>query len=270
MLRRVPALTEEVPRKDHRRCPHRPTQDAVEDERAPVHAARARHQRFENARDREEAASEDGLAAVAREEPFDPLQALRRELHVAPPLQDERSSRLVAHPVADLVADDGPEDPEDYGTPEAEVALLDKHAGGQDYGRARDGDSHGSQHHAEEDDQVPVVLDQGVEFVHVVRSIRTATAFEGLSKRPHHSVGSPAPARNRTPVRLRGRKRTPSDTRRSCRRYSAAGASSTRSTSGAWPDRTVPPCGCCPDRSRSLIRSACQAYARVPRHRHLR
>src|SRR5215210_8413199 len=164
MLRRVPGLPEEVPGKDHRRGPRRPAQDAVEDERAPAHAARARHQRFENARDREEAAREDGLAAVAREEPFDPLQALRRELHVAPPLQDERSSRLVAHPVADLVADDGPEDAEDYGAPEAEVTLLDQHPGGQEYGRARERYTHRPEHHAKEDDQVPVVLDQGEEF----------------------------------------------------------------------------------------------------------
>src|SRR5215210_8531141 len=178
MLRRIPGLTEEVPRKDHRSGPHRPAQDAVEDERAPVHAARARHQRFENARDREEAARDDGLAAVAREEPFDPLQALWRELHVAPPLQDKRSSRLVAYPVADLIADDGTEDTEGYGALEAEVALLDQHARGQEYGRARKRDSHGPEHHAEEDDQVPVVLEQGVEFVHGVRSIVTSSAFE--------------------------------------------------------------------------------------------
>src|SRR5215213_8246543 len=128
MLRRAPALTEEVPRKDDQGGPHRPAQDAVEDKRAPVHAAHARHQRFEHARDREEAPRENGLATVAREESFDPLQALRGELHVAPPLQDERSSSLVAHPVADLVTDDRSEDAKHYRAPEAQVALLDQYA----------------------------------------------------------------------------------------------------------------------------------------------
>src|SRR5215210_670362 len=128
MLRRIPTLAEEVPQKDDHRGPHRPAEDAVEDERAPVHATRACHQRFEHARHREKAASEDSPTTVAEEESFHPLQALWRELHVAPPPQDERSSRLVAHPVADLVAYDGPEDAEDYGAPEAEVALLDQHA----------------------------------------------------------------------------------------------------------------------------------------------
>src|SRR5215213_10961929 len=117
MLRRAPALTEEVPRKDDQGGPHRPAQDAVEDKRAPVHAAHARHQRFEHARDREEAPRENGLATVAREESFDPLQTLRGELHVAPPIQDERSSPSVANPVTYLVPDDGPEDAEHYGVP---------------------------------------------------------------------------------------------------------------------------------------------------------
>src|SRR5215208_610127 len=196
MLRRIPTLAEEIPRHNDRRGPHRPAEDAVQDERAPVHTARASHQRFEHARDREEAAGEDGLAAVAREETFHPLQALRGELHVAPPLQDERPSRLVAHPVADLVADDGPEDAEDYGAPEAEVTLLDQHPRGQEYGRTREGDAHGPEHHAEEDDQVPVVLDQGVEVVHSVRSIRTATAFEELSKPMYLGVWCAVPARS--------------------------------------------------------------------------
>src|SRR5688500_20333497 len=104
MLRRAPTLAEEVTHEDDRRGPHRPTKDAVEDERTPLHTARASHQRFEHARDREEAACEDGLAAVAGEESFDPLQALRRELHVSPPLQFDLSSRLVAYTVSDMVA----------------------------------------------------------------------------------------------------------------------------------------------------------------------
>jgi hypothetical protein len=70
-------LVDDVEARRHpdRRSPHRPAEDAVEDERAPVHAARACHQRFEQAGESEETGSEDGLAAVAREESFHPLQA---------------------------------------------------------------------------------------------------------------------------------------------------------------------------------------------------
>src|SRR5215213_6696286 len=38
MLRRAPTFTEEVSHQDDRRSPHRPAEDAVEEERAPVHA----------------------------------------------------------------------------------------------------------------------------------------------------------------------------------------------------------------------------------------
>src|SRR5215210_4303767 len=130
MLRRRPTLTEEVPNQDNRRSPHRPAEDAVEEERAPLHAAYAGNQRFEDAGDREETAHEDGLAAVAHEESFGSLQALRGELHVVPPLQDEGSSPFVAHPVTDLVADDGSEDAKYYGIPEVKVALLNQYAAG--------------------------------------------------------------------------------------------------------------------------------------------
>src|SRR5215211_2244555 len=131
MLRRAPTLTEEIPHQDDRRGPHRPAKDAVEDERAPAHAAHAGYQCFEQARDREETGHEDGPATVAREEPFDLLQALWGKLNVPPPLQDERSSCSVADQVTDLIADDGPEDAERYGLPEVEVALLNQHASGQ-------------------------------------------------------------------------------------------------------------------------------------------
>src|SRR5215210_5401069 len=114
MLRRAPTLAEEVPSQDDRRGPHRPAEDAVEGERAPAHAAYARHQRLEYAGDREEAGREDGLPAVAHEEPFDPLQALRGELHKPAPPQDKRPTRSVANPVTDLVPDDGPKYAEDY------------------------------------------------------------------------------------------------------------------------------------------------------------
>jgi hypothetical protein len=103
-------LTEKVPRQDNRRNPHRPAERAVEEESVPAHAAYARYQRFENAGDREETGCDDGLAAVVNEETFDSLLALWGELHIAPPLQDERSSSSVAHPIADLVADDGSKD----------------------------------------------------------------------------------------------------------------------------------------------------------------
>src|SRR5215212_592122 len=132
MLRRTPTLTEEVPHQDDRRGPYRPAEDAVENERAPAHAAHAGYQRFEQAGDREETGREDGAAAVAREESFDLLQALRGELNVPPPLQNERSSRPMANPVTDLVPDDGPEDAKHYGVPEVKVALLNQHAGGQE------------------------------------------------------------------------------------------------------------------------------------------
>jgi hypothetical protein len=70
----------------------------------------------------------------------------------------------VSDPVADLVTDDSPEDAERYSATEAEVALLDQHAGGQEYGSARETDARGPEHHAEENDQVPVMLDQEMEL----------------------------------------------------------------------------------------------------------
>src|SRR3712207_410094 len=91
MLRRAPALSEEVPHQDDRRSPHRPAEDAVEEERAPVHTAYAGNQRLKYAEDREETGHEDGPAAMEREEPFEVVQPLRGELHISPPLQDERS-----------------------------------------------------------------------------------------------------------------------------------------------------------------------------------
>jgi hypothetical protein len=70
----------------------------------------------------------------------------------------------VASPVADLVTDDSPEDAESYGASEAEVALLDQDAGGKEFGSARETDARGLEHHAEENDQIPVMLDQGIEL----------------------------------------------------------------------------------------------------------
>src|ERR671911_1463866 len=128
MLRRGPTLTEEVPHKDNRRSPCRPAEGAVEEECVPAHAAYARYRRCENAGDREETGREDGLAAVEQEESFDSLQALWGELHIASPLQDELSSSFVAHPITDLIADDGSKDAEQYSVPEVEVALLNQYA----------------------------------------------------------------------------------------------------------------------------------------------
>src|SRR5918994_5086022 len=62
------------------------------------------------------------------------------------------------------------------------MTLLNQYASGQEYGRARERDTRGPEHHAEEDDQVPVVLDQGIECFHGRRSIRTSAAFESLSE----------------------------------------------------------------------------------------
>src|SRR5829696_1046350 len=143
MLRRAPTFTEEVSHQNDRRSPHRPAEDAVEEERAPVHAACAGYQRFEQAGDREETGCKDRLAAVAREEPFDSLQALWGELYILPPLQDERSSRFVSDPVTDLVSDDSPKDAKYYSVPEVQVSLLHQYAGGQEYGRARERDARG-------------------------------------------------------------------------------------------------------------------------------
>jgi hypothetical protein len=58
----------------------------------------------------------------------------------------------VAHPVTDLVSDDGSKDAKQYGVPEVEVALLNQYASSQEDGRARERDAHGPEHHAEEDD----------------------------------------------------------------------------------------------------------------------
>src|SRR5215208_6290709 len=174
MLRRGPTLTEKVPRQDNRRSPHRPAERTVEEERVPAHAADSGYKRFKHAGDREETGCEDGLAAVVNEESLDLLQALWGELHIAPPLQDEGSSSFVAHPITDLVSDDGSKDGKQYGVPEVEVALLSQYASSQENGRARERDAHGPEHHAEEDDQIPVVLDQGVEFFHCRRSIELA------------------------------------------------------------------------------------------------
>jgi hypothetical protein len=103
---------------------------------------------------------------VANEESLDLLQALWGELHIAPPLQDELSSSFVAHPVTDLVSDDGSKDAKQYGAPEVEVALLNQYASSQENGRTRERDAHGPEHHAQEDDQISVVLDQRVELFH--------------------------------------------------------------------------------------------------------
>ncbi len=85
MLRRAPTLTEEVSSSHNCRSLHRPAEDAVEEGRAPAHAACAGYQRFEQAGESEETSREDGLAAVAREEPFDLLQTLWGEFHIPPP-----------------------------------------------------------------------------------------------------------------------------------------------------------------------------------------
>jgi hypothetical protein len=70
----------------------------------------------------------------------------------------------VADPVADLVGEDGSQDAERDGAPEAELTLLDQHARGKEYDSARETDARGPEHHAEENDQVPVLLDQEIEL----------------------------------------------------------------------------------------------------------
>jgi hypothetical protein len=42
--------------------------------------------------------------------------------------------------------------------------LANELAGGKEYGSARETDARGPEHHAEENDQVPVMLDQGIEL----------------------------------------------------------------------------------------------------------
>jgi hypothetical protein len=130
MLRLGPTLTEEVPQQDNRRGPHRPAESAVEEERAPAHAAYACTRRSKHAEDRDETGREDGLSTVAYEEPFDLRQALRGDLDVAPPLQVELWSSSAARPVTDLVADDSPKDAKHYGLSEFQLTLLNQDAGG--------------------------------------------------------------------------------------------------------------------------------------------
>src|SRR5215210_1248387 len=199
MLRRAPALAEEVAHQDDRRGPHRSAEHAVKEERAKAHAARACYKRFENAGDREEAGREDGLAAVPREEPFDLLQALRSQLYIPPPLQDERSSCSVADPVTDLIPDDSPKDANRNGVPEVKIALLDQYTCGQEYGHARERDTRGPYHHAEEDNQVPVVLDQGVELIHGNSKNIGSMARGSCLPRPSSSCAPDRPQRSRTP-----------------------------------------------------------------------
>src|SRR5215204_1689669 len=130
MLRRAPALSEEVPHQDDRRSPHRPAENAVEDEGAPAHTTYASNQRLQYAEDREETGHEDGPAAMEREEPFDLLQSPRGELYIPSPLQDERSSRSVANQITYLISDDSPKDANHDGVPEVKVALLNEYASG--------------------------------------------------------------------------------------------------------------------------------------------
>src|ERR687889_241721 len=87
------------------------------------------------------------------------------------------SSRSVADPVTDLVPNNSPEDAKQYGAPEVQVTLLNQYASGQEYSRARERNAHGPEHHSEEDDHVPVALDQRVEFLHGIGSIGTTVAF---------------------------------------------------------------------------------------------
>ena len=42
--------------------------------------------------------------------------------------------------------------------------LANELAGGKEHGSARETDASGPEHHAEENDQVPVMLDQGIEL----------------------------------------------------------------------------------------------------------
>ena len=70
----------------------------------------------------------------------------------------------MADPVADLVDDDGSWDAERYMSLEAELTLLDRHAGGKEYGSARQTDARGPEYHTEENDQVPVMVDQKIDL----------------------------------------------------------------------------------------------------------
>src|SRR5829696_2951705 len=139
-------FTEVVPHHDDRRGPHHSAEDAVEEEPTKGNAAHPGNQSSEQAGDREETGREDGFTTVAPKEPFDSFQALWGELHIPPPLQDERPSPFVARPVTDLTPDDGPDDAEHYGLPKAQVALLNQHAGGQEDGRARERDPRAPEH----------------------------------------------------------------------------------------------------------------------------
>jgi Amidohydrolase family len=73
------------------------------------------------------------------------------------------------------------------------VTLLNQYTGCQEYGRARERDARGPEHHAEEDDQIPVVVDQGIDTFHGRRSIRITAAPERLSELAPEKSHSPIP-----------------------------------------------------------------------------
>src|SRR5215212_4466472 len=160
------AAPKEVAQKDHRRSPYGPTQGVVEDEDPPAHPANPCDQGTEHAEAGEKACKEDGLAPVPIEERFGASQPLGGDQDVAAPPQDERTPPLASDPVADLVADDGPQDAEHDGVPEVEVSLLDQYSGGEEYGLAGQRHPRALEHHPKEDDQVAVVLDERKDPVH--------------------------------------------------------------------------------------------------------
>src|SRR5215213_11775671 len=104
------AAPKEVANKDHRRGPDGSSQDVVEDEGPPAHPTYTSDQGTEDAQAGEEACKEYGLTSMPLEERFGASQPLGGDQDVASPTQHERASPSSAHPVADLVADHGPQD----------------------------------------------------------------------------------------------------------------------------------------------------------------
>src|SRR5215212_2262647 len=160
------AAPEEVAYQDHRRSPDGSTEGVVEDEDPPAHAAYASDQGTEHAQSGEEACKEDGLTPMPLEERFGASQPLGGYEDVAAPTQHERASPSSADPVADLVADHGPQDTEHDDVAQVEASPLDQDACCKEYGLAGQGHPCALEHHPEEDDQVSVLLDEREDPVH--------------------------------------------------------------------------------------------------------
>ena len=103
---------------------------------------------------------------MAGEEGLRPSQPLGGDEYVATPPEDEWPATYSANPVTNLVAYHGAQDPEDDGVPEVEVPPLGHDTRGQEDGLSGQRHPRALEHHAEEDNQVPVLRDEGEDMVY--------------------------------------------------------------------------------------------------------